>query len=450
MALGGAFSGLGSMMGGKAANRPRSQFGRFNQSQRLMPYGGTGPLNMIMGYAPELMNYAMQNAPFGPNPMMNQMANNIWGQAGGFDMDLPGVHIPNIDLSGIHGPGGYGLDEALAKLAAGAGGVGVPKVKMSPQQIANFLPEMNPFLENVIQGDFLDQANPYVQDVVDAMTSDAARAYTLGAVPQIESGFSMAGRTGSGAHAMAQAEANRLYNQEVQQQSAGIRMQLHEAERQRMQDALGIYSAETIGARGNLTGMRGQDVQAGIARMQANAQMAMADAQVRSQLAQQAAQLRAMGMIAEAEMTASLAMHGNQMELQNYMAAMQAQNQGFGQMMGAYGIGQQQNLAQLQGAMLPMDILGQYAGLVLPPMAQFGTQTSSGSSTGYQQGPQVSPIGNFLTGGAGGALAMRGLQQQGIFGPKGGGGFSPFYGQYPGSNMNVFAPYNPTLMGFGG
>ena len=69
-------------------------------------------------------------------------------------------------------------------------------------------------LQSTMRGDYLNAGNPYFQNAVSAATRPVVDAFNKTVMPGIDSGFSAAGRYGSGAHALASSDAgNNLMTQ---------------------------------------------------------------------------------------------------------------------------------------------------------------------------------------------------------------------------------------------
>lgn len=144
-----------------------------------------------------------------------------------------------------------------------------PPVSLTPQQIANFFPEMNPFLRAVLEGEFLDPGNPFQQQVIDAIRSDAQRGLEQSIIPLQRSRLGQSGAFGTALGALGEARTVQDFNRALNQQIAGTRAGFFESERDRQLQALGLFSGETTGARQGLFGARAADVGAAAQRASA-------------------------------------------------------------------------------------------------------------------------------------------------------------------------------------
>lgn len=133
-------------------------------------------------------------------------------------------------------------------------------VNLTPEQIAQFFPDLDPYTRQVLEGYYLDQGNPYTRDLISSIEGDAARAYETSTVPLMRSELNMGGAYGSALGALAESRSAQDYTRGLSGVLAGTRTGLYESERDRMMAALGGYQGQTDASRGALTGMRGQDI----------------------------------------------------------------------------------------------------------------------------------------------------------------------------------------------
>jgi hypothetical protein len=230
------------------------------------------------------------------------------------------------------------------------------------QMLANYQVNPNEWQRQVLDGKFLQEGNPYQQALVD----ESLEAYerSLGA---LDSRFASSGRFGSGALMGGHVMANEEANEGIQQMLAG----LHDSERNRMTQVLGMLSQENQGARSTLGGVQQSSIAAA-------AQRAAAQMQLRGVMAQVAAQKQALG--AQTRQQA----FGNQLALLN----------------AAGGMDDRRNA----NAMLPYEMLQSASQFGLPLLSTFGTQNQHTQGTNVQPGAGVNPWTQGIMGGLGGMM----------------------------------------------
>lgn len=126
---------------------------------------------------------------------------------------------------------------------------------MDPLDVVSYSPEANQWLQQVLGGEFLG-ANPYIDQLIQQMEADAMRQYGEAILPTATSQLNMSGAYGTALGKQAQANTARDFAQGLAGQTAGIRYEDYGSERDRMMQALGIYSGQEDQARGLLSNMR--------------------------------------------------------------------------------------------------------------------------------------------------------------------------------------------------
>jgi hypothetical protein len=428
--------GLGGKRSAKSMSQPTSSNNRFSNYSQLSPFGGAAGNeflnNFLFNLAPDTFNSSMGMLPTGPNPFSMMGVTGLAQQMMGGGFDMPGIHVPQL------GPApGVGLsDDVWARLqksgpSANINSLGVKTVGMSPEEIARFETEVRPELADVMGGKFIGD-NPYIDQVIDASNTDAAELYAQTIAPMINSGFAQGGRLGSFGQAAAQAMANEEFMQDQMAMGSQMRMQDLQSERARQMQGFGIDAQLQNAARAVLSSMRNTDMSSAASlrgtAIGAAAQRAIAEASIRSQLEQAGAALQAQYDLGQA----GFDMQGQALGLESAYKEAMMNMQGYGNL---FGMGNDLYGQQRQRAIDPMSMLGQFGGMILPGLAQFGKQSNYGTSSGTNQGPQYSQGQGFLQGALGGGLQGMGLSN--MMGGKGGGGF----GANPGAQFPNFSPY---------
>ena len=409
----------------RIANRPQSSTtsGQIHTNQTLNPYGGAASLDAIQGLGNLGLGYGLANFPYGPSAFQNQAADMV-RQAAIRGVDLSQIHaphIPQVNIGEIHGAHSPQLDASLERLRTGAGrpsanigSLGIKLTDLSPQEIATFTPDVDPYLKPILEGRFLNE-NPHLDDVIESMQDDAYRSYRRSLPPQIDANFARGGRLGSNAYQTAQVEAFDEFDENVRREASRIRAESYENERNRMLQAAGINVEQVVATRQQLLAARNQELASATAlRQQAIAswqQGAIAEAQIYASQAEQHAALAAQAQMMQAQLDqqVNIAMAGLGLEAQvaNNQFALQGADQNMRNLLNFYNVaGAQQNEAR-QGALAPLGILGSYADLILPMLAQFGTTSSTQTQRGTNliPGAGVSPTGSALMGALGGYLS---------------------------------------------
>lgn len=398
--IGGFLGGLG----GKSASRRANQPTRYSNTSTLSPYGGGGALNdYLFGALPGAYQNTMGALPTGPNPFSIGAAGQLAAMLGGGGIDLPGIHIPQLgEAPGVGIPHEILQKLGEGKFGAGLGSTGIQKVTLSPEEIARFTTDIPPELQDIARGRFVGAGDPLLDQVIKASTADATDAYSMTQVPALNSAFGLAGRTGSGAHAMAQAYANQEFQEGLQQMIAEQRLQHAMSSRQQQLQGLGLEGQLNMDARGNLTSMRNTDQQVGgqlaAVSAQNRLQAALGQANIMASLAEANAAMKAKYDLAQA----GFDMQGSALGLEAAIKEQQLMQSGLASL---FGMGQGLYANQRQAALDPLQATMAYGSSLLPPLAQFGTQRSSG----YQQGPGVSTGAGALGGAMGGAMMGYGL-----------------------------------------
>lgn len=126
---------------------------------------------------------------------------------------------------------------------------------MDPLDVVSYSPEANQWLQAVLGGDFLG-ANPYIDQLIKQMEADAMRQYSEAILPTATARLNQSGAYGTALGKQAQANTARDFAQSLAGQTAGVRYEDYGAERDRMMQALGIYSGQEDQTRGLLSNMR--------------------------------------------------------------------------------------------------------------------------------------------------------------------------------------------------
>lgn len=355
MVVAGIASGLGSMMGGKAANKTKTT--NTNQTTRTTPYGGSegyGYLNNLLGQGSELF-FNTPRPDVGPSSDMTDTYNTL--------SRLANNPQGGLGLGGAlqaHGGGGNSTGGGGDPRPGGSGN-GLMNVQDFGRYLANYQVVPNEYMQRVLSGDYLAQGNPYQQSMLNAMQN----AYEQ-SLPSIDARFAQSGRFGSGALAGAHVLANERYNTGVENTLG----QLWDSERNRMNEALGMLSQETASARNTMGGVQQSEISG-------------------------AAQRAAAQTAADAQRAAA------RMGLQAQMArlGLDRQQAQFGNLMSLYGLAENQQNASIRNDMLPYDLLQKASDFGLPLLSNFGTTNTTG--TNITPGLGVNPWGSGLASGLG-------------------------------------------------
>lgn len=87
-------------------------------------------------------------------------------------------------------------------------------------------------LTDTLSGQYLEQGNPYLQNAISAATRPMINAFNDQVMPGLDSNFSSAGRYGSGAHAMASADAGAQLQAQIGDVASNMAYQNYGDERQ--------------------------------------------------------------------------------------------------------------------------------------------------------------------------------------------------------------------------
>lgn len=112
-------------------------------------------------------------------------------------------------------------------------------------------------LTNTLNGSYLEQGNPHLQNAIGAATRPVMQAYNDQIMPGLDSNFSSAGRYGSGAHAMASADAGGQMMDQVGDISSQMTYQNYGDERQRQIQGM-LFAPELAAQDYKDIGMLGQ------------------------------------------------------------------------------------------------------------------------------------------------------------------------------------------------
>lgn len=155
------------------------------------------------------------------------------------------------------------------------------QVQLTPEQIANFLPQINQYMQQVLGGEFIG-ANPYIDELIQQTEADAMRQFQESILPTRAAELNLSGAYGTALGQQAEANTARDFAQMLSGQTSGLRAQDYQSERENMMRALQLLSGETVASRQGLFGARDTDVQSATnlrqAQMAANAQRAAARA----------------------------------------------------------------------------------------------------------------------------------------------------------------------------
>ena len=131
------------------------------------------------------------NAPWsGQQPFLTQG----WEQAKTDVLNKPDEFYPNSTVVPMHGATTQGLDLQQQRALAGS-----PVNQAAQGQV-----------QQTAQGDYLSQGNPYLQSAITNATQPIMEQFQEDIVPGIQSGFSGAGRYGSGLQARQQERAGQM------------------------------------------------------------------------------------------------------------------------------------------------------------------------------------------------------------------------------------------------
>lgn len=244
-------------------------------------------------------------------------------------------------------------------------------------------------LRNVIGGGYLNaEANPYLQSAINTATRPVIEQYTDTVLPGIDSSFSSAGRTGSGAHALATGKAAAGLQATIGDIGSNMAFGNYNAERGRQTQ--GITQGQAGIGQEASTGLQGYGLLGNLFQGQTGQQLQGIGLQEQAANAERERQMRAAGLAPDLAREdyydiGQLATAGDVQNLYN-QALIDAD-------IARYNYGQT----------APMDYLSQYLGLLnTAPWGQNSTSTQTG------------PASNPLTGGIGGALG--GLGTAGLLG----------------------------------
>lgn len=405
----------------RRANQPRTSTSSHDNrsTSQLTPWGGQAgqdALGNILNMGNMGLAYGLGAMPFGPSARQTGVYDQMQAFLSGGPPGVHAAHVTAPKIGPIHGPGSEALDKALERLRTGAGlpssniqSLGMPIVELSPEEIASFTPIEDPELAKIYGGKYMGQ-NPWLDEVIDASARDANRAFQQGIYPQIQAGFSHAGRFGSGHQAAIEGQANQDLMQSNADVSSRIRYQDYGDERNRMQQALGMRNEQIIAARNQLTAMRNQDLQAAAQlrqqAIQARMQGMITEATLLERMAEQAAALAAekQFMQAQLQMQAQVTNAGNEMQAQ--ALGLQAHNMHLGGLGQLFGMANELQRQDQMGAMAPLGMMSDLASTILPMLAQFGTQEQHnwGTGTNTQPGANYSVGNATLMGGLGGLM----------------------------------------------
>lgn len=353
-AAAGLLGGIGGKGAGNAANRPSTT------TQRTIPYGG---------------NYG--NLDF----MMNE-AQGIYGQGNPQTDAAFSAYNDYVNQLYDREQARYGAQGPTTPPRFGGGGGG-----FSPDQWASTLggiqAQPNEWLQGLLSGQYLDEGNPFLDKLMESIRTENLETYREGVLPAIGAGASGAGIVGLGGHSGVSTAYGKAFDEMMEatsQAQAGVGADYYNQERNRMLQGLGYLSNETMGLRGNVTGLGQSDIarqaQLGAARIAAQNSQYQFDEQ--------------MGFNREQTLLSNL---------QNRLGAATG-----------YESLDWANLGSLQDILMPI-------------LQGFGT------TTGTQQGPQMNPWGSAGMGALGGLTSGLGLY--GMFSGMGGGGINPGFGTDP-------------------
>lgn len=280
----------------------------------------------------------------------------------------------------------------------------------------------NPGLNFGANGGYLDKQNPYLEGLYSAATTPMVQQFQNAIAPGLASQFSLAGRTGSGAHQGAFSQASEGLGRNLGATAASIYGSAYENERGRQQANLGTLSsnynterAQQLAAAQGLSGLDFQkrQQQLGAAQglsglqLQKFAQMLQGTQALGSMnAAERAQQLGASGMLSDRYGAERQLQQGAAMGAPGFQSGVQGMD--FDRISKLLGVGQfRQGQSQdlINADKARYDYTQQLPGMNLQQLNQIlqGGMSLNGSSTTGKENTQRNPFASGLGGAATGA-----------------------------------------------
>ena len=161
------------------------------------------------------------NAPWsGQQPFLTEG----WDRAKTDVLNKPSEYYPNSTVVPFHGASEQGLQLQEQRALAGS-----PVTQAAQSQV-----------QGTAAGDYLQQGNPYLQQAIQTATQPVIEQFQEDIVPGIQSGFSSAGRYGSGLQARQQERAGQAALDQTSKIASEMGYQNYADERQRQLQAASL------------------------------------------------------------------------------------------------------------------------------------------------------------------------------------------------------------------